>query len=196
MVILLSGEILTGCGMSEVAKTTLAKTESTTSRFGKSAREETKSSSANPLAGTRWQMLEIQSMDETIGQLSRLGSIKPDIFKPDSTLTSTTGKRCSPICWGQFSAAPVVAIYCSSPLARAATPCSTTFRSVDYWSSFQMEETRVGMISFDWNTVVAWRRHMSSTRSMARSTSNRGVCRRTILPRARKFLPETSLFTT
>jgi hypothetical protein len=59
VVILLPGEILTGCGMSEVTKTTLAKTESTTSRFGTSAREETKSSSANPLAGTRWQLLEI-----------------------------------------------------------------------------------------------------------------------------------------
>ena len=67
VVILLSGEILTGCGMSEVTKTTLAKTESTTSRFGASPREETKSSSANPLDGTRWQLLEIQSMDETIG---------------------------------------------------------------------------------------------------------------------------------
>ena len=66
-VILLSGAIPTGSEMSEVMKTAFANPGSTASTAGAGAREEAKPSSANPLAGTRWQLLEIQSMDDTIG---------------------------------------------------------------------------------------------------------------------------------
>jgi hypothetical protein len=48
----LSGAILTGCEITEVTKTTFSKTKSIASRSGSRAREQTKRSSTNPLAGT------------------------------------------------------------------------------------------------------------------------------------------------
>ena len=65
LVILLSGEILTGCGISEVRQTTPAQTGPTESRFGSSTKEENTAGSNNPLDETEWRLLEIQYMNDT-----------------------------------------------------------------------------------------------------------------------------------
>ena len=90
VVMLLSGEIFSGCEMPEVTKSTPAKIESAASGSGFGAGRQTAAGSHQPLAGTEWRLMEIQSMDDTIGTLK---PEDPSLFTMRLNIDGTVNMR-------------------------------------------------------------------------------------------------------
>ena len=90
VLILLPGEIQAAGGIPEEREATPAETESIAPGSKSGAKEETSASSDNPLAGTEWRLVEIQSMDDTIGTVR---PADPSLFTMRLNIEGTVNMR-------------------------------------------------------------------------------------------------------